>query len=180
VSLVVVDYRGYGWSTDTPKVSTMLPDADAVFQALPQIREEHGLTSESLFVKGRSLGSAPAVYLAMTHQQALNGLILESGYADAPSLFGRMGISIPDEYTDDDTLPVQNVRKMKQVELPLLVIHGADDNLIPAQHGRDLYEASPAHNKELLLIEGAGHNNLLSKGTARYFDAIKRFVKNYA
>jgi hypothetical protein len=180
VSLLVVDYRGYGWSTDTPKVSKMLPDAEAVLNALPDIREEHGIESETVFVKGRSLGSAPAVYLAMKHGEALNGLIIESGYADAPSLFRRLGITIPAEYREDDTLPVQNKRKMADVDLPLLVIHGADDTLIPPQHGRDLYEASPAHNKELLIIDGAGHNNLLSKGTAKYFDAIKRFVKNYA
>lgn len=180
VSLLIVDYRGYGWSTGTPKTSTLLTDAAAALQHLPTICEEYGITSETRFLKGRSLGSAPAIYLASHYGDSFSGLIVESGYADAPSLFRRLGIEIPDDLNDDPTLPLNNVRKMKAVSLPLLVIHGKDDKLIPVGHSEDLFAASPAYNKELLVIEGANHNNLMSTNTAKYFDAIKRFIADYS
>lgn len=180
VSLLVVDYRGYGWSTGTPLTTRLLPDAEIVLEKLPDVLTEQGIMpGRPLFVKGRSLGSAPAIYLAKRHADVINGLIIESGYADAPSLFRRLGIDIPDQLAEDDTLPVNNVGKMRAIDLPLLVIHGAVDTLIPVIHGRDLYDASPSPHKALLIIEGAGHNNLLVAGTAKYFDTLKRFIEAY-
>lgn len=181
VSLLVVDYRGYGWSTGTPLTTRMLPDAEIVLKKLPDILKEEGIMpGRSIFVKGRSLGSAPAIYLAKHFSDQMKGLIIESGYADAPSLFRRLGIDIPDQLAEDDTLPVNNVGKMKAITMPLLVMHGAEDTLIPVIHGRDLYDASPSPTKELLIIQGAGHNNMLVAGTAKYFNAIKQFVEKYS
>lgn len=180
VSLLVVDYRGYGWSTGYPLTSQMLPDTQKVLDKLDSALSKHGVVpGRPLFVKGRSLGSAPAIFLAYANPERFKGLIVESGYAEAPSLFRRLGIPVPEELSDDDTLPLYNVRKMAQVNSPLLVIHGAVDTLIPVINGRELYEASPSPNKELVVISGAGHNNLLIAGTAKYFDAIKRFVEQY-
>jgi len=180
VSLLVVDYRGYGWSTGRTLTSRMLPDAQAVLDALDGLLAEHGVVpGRPLFVKGRSLGSAPAVYVALKHPERFKGLILESGYADAPSLFRRMGLPIPDNIPENDSLPINNASKMKRVKLPLLVIHGEHDTLIPAEQGKALYEASPSANKQLLIIPGAGHNNLLMAGVDRYFGAIADFVKQW-
>jgi alpha-beta hydrolase superfamily lysophospholipase len=178
VSLLVVDYRGYGWSTGLPKTTQLLPDAQKVFDALATIHADCGLAPDRpVFVKGRSLGSAPAIYLARQNSDQLKGLIVESGYSDAPSLFRRLGIPVPDVPKRDITLPLYNADKMRAVTLPLLVIHGGADTLIPVTHGRELFAASPVVDKELLVIDGAGHNDLLMRGTAKYFDAVRRFVQ---
>lgn len=180
VSLLIVDYRGYGWSTGKTLTSTMLSDAAVALEAIPDMLAEHGLNTDiPLFVKGRSLGSAPAIYLAQQFPKTFKGLILDSAYADAPSLFRRMGISL-DTYQDDDALPINNLRKMKVVNLPLLVIHGEQDALIPVQHGLDLYAASPSTEKTLLTIPRAGHNNILLFAMREYFDALTVFVAKFA
>jgi pimeloyl-ACP methyl ester carboxylesterase len=180
LSLLVVDYRGYGWSDGKPLPSKMLPDAQTVLDGMNDILKEAGLVPERpIFVMGRSLGSAPAIYLALKNPDALKGLIIESGYADAPSLFRRLGIPIPDNLPDEESLPIGNGEKIKRVSLPLLVIHGELDMLIPAEQGKALYEASPVQDKQLLIIKGAGHNNVSFVQMERYFTAIKNFVEKH-
>jgi len=180
VSLLVLDYRGYGWSTGTPLTSKMLPDAKIVLDKLPKILESAGINADvPLFVKGRSLGSAPAIYLGLVAPEKFKGMIIESGYADAPSLFRRLGITIPDDVKADDSLPINNAEKMKHIHLPLLVIHGKDDNLIPVGHGETIHNNSPIEDKELIVIPGAGHNNLMAIGFVSYFSAIAGFVNNH-
>lgn len=178
-SLLVVDYRGYGWSDGTPTLTSMLPDALAFFKALPQELARLGLEPESIFVKGRSLGSAPAVYLAYSVPEMMRGLIIESGYAGGPSLFRRLDIVIPDVLIADVSLPFNNAGKLTHVNLPLLVIHGEEDQIIPVSDGRELFESAPTAEKELVTVPGAGHNDLIGVATARYFDAVRRFIQRY-
>lgn len=179
VSLLVVDYRGYGWSTGAPLTSKILPDAADVLKALPGILKSARVGDIPIFIKGRSLGSAPAIYLALIAPEAFKGLIIESGFADTPSLFKRLRIAVPDDIADDDTLPINNISKIKRIELPLLVIHGEEDQLLPVTHGQALFDASSVTGKTILRIPGAGHNDLLWVGQQRYFSALNQFIQNY-
>jgi alpha-beta hydrolase superfamily lysophospholipase len=172
LSVMVVDYRGYGWSTGKPLISTLLSDAEKVLLSLPEIVGQ----KNPVFVMGRSLGSAPASHLAATHPDLLKGIIIESGFAHAPSIFGRL-IGLPDSLTAKVPDVFDNARKIAAADLPLLVIHGERDTLIPVQNGQELYDVSPTTNKTILRIPGAGHNDLLLYGMADYFAAIKKFVE---
>lgn len=179
VSLLVVDYRGYGWSTGKPLTTRMLPDAKIVLDNLPGILNKANIQHDvPIFVKGRSLGSAPAIYLGLIAPDNLSGIIIESGYADAPSLFSRLGITIPNDLKINDSLPLANAEKMKRIHLPLLVIHGSEDSIIPIEHGKTLHINSPIDDKRLIVITGAGHNNLIGTDMSTYFSAIAEFVNN--
>src|SRR5262249_31929390 len=136
--LLVVDYRGYGWSTGKPLVSTLLPDAEAVVPALSSIIGD----KKSTFVMGRSLGSAPATHLAYIHPELFKGLIIESGFAHAPSVFARV-TGLPQALVAKVPDVFGNADKMPKINLPLLVIHGERDTLIPVENGQALYDASP-------------------------------------
>lgn len=174
-ALRVVDYRGYGWSTGTPLVSNMLPDAEDAANALPEILGE--LASLPLFLMGRSLGSASATHLAVTFPERFRGLIVESGFADTPSVFKRLGIHV--DFDDVDGLPLGNTQRVAKLTLPLLVIHGEDDTLLPVEHGQQLFDACPHDQKQILRVPRAGHNNLLIYGAADYFNAIRAFMIAY-
>jgi len=174
VSLLVVDYRGYGWSTGQPTVTALLGDVEPIVGALPGILAEAGSASTPLLVMGRSLGSAPAIHAAYLYPERFKGIILESGFARAMNLLIRLGL--PRSITERLDDPIGNERKLGQVTLPLLVIHGAEDTLLPVQHGEQLFAASNAAYKELVVIPGAGHNDLLFIGGASYFDAIARLI----
>jgi hypothetical protein len=173
-SLLVIDYRGYGWSTGRPLVSTLLPDVEKVQQALPAILEKAKLSDSPLFVMGRSLGSACAVHWARHFPETLRGIIIESGFARAIPLLTRLGLPLIG--LGSITEPMDNISKLREVSLPLLVIHGEEDMLIPVEEGQDLYDASSAEIKRIVRVQGAGHNDLLYYAE-EYFAAITTFIE---
>ena len=176
LSLLVVDYRGYGWSTGKPRASTLLADALAVADGLERVREEAGVEADiPLYVMGRSLGSVPAIHLARERGGNFAGLIVESGFADSAALLLRIGAP-PDRLQPGIPDPFDNAGKMASVHLPLLVIHGTEDLLIPVTDAEALYAASPSTQKAFLRVRGAGHNDLLSVDPEGYFRAIDDFV----
>lgn len=178
--LMVVDYRGYGWSGGVPLVTQMLPDALKVVDAMPDILQQHGTRDVKMFVKGRSLGSAAAIYAVQQRPHLFSGLIIESGFADAPSVFRQLGNSLRPLLPHDDDLPLYNARKLHEVDKPLLILHGKRDTVIPVAHAQDLYDASPTADKTLTIIEKAGHNDMLIVNPARYFDAIRQFLQKHS
>jgi alpha-beta hydrolase superfamily lysophospholipase len=66
---------------------------------------------------------------------------------------------------------------MRTAEIPTLIIHGEYDQIIPVREGVELYEASGAADKEIIIIPGADHNNLMLKGHEQYFYAVGDFVR---
>lgn len=174
ITLLVTDYRGYGRSGGSPTCSNLLTDAVTVFNALDRVFEDHGLVPSHLYVMGRSLGSAAAIEVAVHAGDKLAGLIIESGGWDTVGLLARLGVRMQGGDEAHDGLG--NRAKMGRITTPTLIIHGENDVLIPAAEGQELYRSSAAQDKRLVLIPGAGHNDLMTVGMAQYFDAIRTFV----
>lgn len=172
LTLLVVDYRGYGTSDGTPTATALIEDAVVVFNRVGEVFAEHGLEPERLYVMGRSLGSAAALEVAARAEHGrLAGLILESGFAYTFPLIERIGfLQLPDAYEQKDGFG--NIEKIEQVRLPTLIIHGERDWIIPVADARALFEASPASDKKLVKVPGAGHNDLMMIGRRAYFGAI--------
>jgi pimeloyl-ACP methyl ester carboxylesterase len=176
ISLLVIDYRGYGASDGKPTASTLLPDAVTVFDALGGIFTSNRLNPQRVYVMGRSLGSAAAIEVALHAGDRIAGLIIESGFAWTFELLARLGVAV--QGVDEEQDGVGNLFKMSRITTPTLIIHGQDDVLIPAKHARELYRCSAAQNKRLLLIANAGHNNIMIFGREQYFPAIQQFINS--
>lgn len=175
LSLLVVDFRGYGWSTGQPTMTTLLNDVEAIYKALSSLFKRAGLDDPLCYLMGRSLGSGPAIHLASSHPEAFKGLIIESGFADVTPLLVRRGF--PMELLAGEPDPVGNVRKVQALSMPLLIIHGEEDRLLPVSNGQQLYDSSNADIKRILRIRRAGHNDLMWVGKEQYFSAIADFVR---
>jgi alpha-beta hydrolase superfamily lysophospholipase len=174
ITLLVIDYRGYGCSDGTPTGSNLLTDATAIFEASEGILAEYGLSPAQVYVMGRSLGSASAIEVASHAGNRLAGLIVESGFADTFALVARLGG--PAIQVDDAEQGFGNASKISQITIPTLIIHGKADYLIPASEGETLYHRSAAADKRLVLIPGVGHNDLMWVGMEQYFGAIGQFI----
>jgi alpha-beta hydrolase superfamily lysophospholipase len=174
ISLLVADYRGYGWSTGRPKSTALLGDARAVADAFPGLLGKAGLEPRGLFVMGRSLGSACAIDVAAQNESRWSGLIIESGFANAFALLARLGLRVKGTEGQEDG--IDSLGKIARLSLPTLVIHGKRDILIPASEGVALHEACGSPDKRLLLIPRAGHNNLMAAGLKAYMQAISDLV----
>lgn len=174
ISLLVMDYRGYGTSGGYPTASNLVSDAVDVFPGISQVFADHELAPPRLYVMGRSLGSVPAIELAVQKAPKLAGLIIESGFSDTFGLIQRLGIRV--EGADEQRDGFRSGWKMEQVTIPTLVLHGQSDVLIPATDGKELFERCGAATKRLVLIPGAGHNDIMMVGMREYFAAIRLFV----
>ena len=66
--------------------------------------------------------------------------------------------------------------RMKSVTVPILIIHGEQDKLVPIEAATELYELVSSKDKRFITIPGADHNDLLATDSETYFQAIKEFV----
>jgi alpha-beta hydrolase superfamily lysophospholipase len=174
LTLVVVDYRGYGTSNGSPTCSNLVSDALSVSRVVQRVLEEQALEPSRLYVMGRSLGSAAAIEVAARSEDALAGLIVESGFADTFALLARLGVMV--EQFDESQDGFANASKMEQITMPTLIIHGEDDVLIPVGDARELFQRCAALDKRLVIVPGAGHNDLMLTAGVRYMQAIATFV----
>lgn len=172
-NLFVADYRGYGASGGRPTFSSMVADAHRVFEDFLAIRGQGGHTG-GIFVMGRSLGSVSAIELASGYHDRVDGLIVESGFASTVRLMTRLGF--PEERLGIRDPGFPNLSRIRTVTLPTLILHGQYDSLIPLEEGEDLFAASPAGDKRLVIIPEAGHNDIMVADMPAYFGAIREFV----
>ena len=176
-NLIVADYRGYGASSGIPTLTDLTQDAHKIFQAVrEELSKRNG--NQDLWVMGRSLGSISAIELACRYQDILRGLIIESGFSSVVRIIRHFGI--PVHATPLEGIDRECVQMIEKIRLPALIIHGKNDTLVPLKEAEDLYRHLPTERKELLIIPGATHNDILYVGFKKYFEAIGRFIEGSA
>lgn len=176
MNLFVADYRGYGSSDGKPTVGNMLSDAHCILKGFREILEKEGF-KDSIFLMGRSLGSMPAIELALQHQGEIRGLIIESGTANnLRRLWGHLKTAEKDAIWGEDS-PFLNKVKIRKVLKPTLIIHGEYDQIVPVDEGKELYQNAGAQDKRVLIIPGADHNDIMGVGQDLYLNTLEEFIK---
>ena len=174
MNLMMTTYRGYGWSTGSPTVTSMLGDTGILFERVLQFLEERGFNGP-VAAMGRSLGSAAAIDLAYHHPKSLKALIIESGFGDTMPLTETLGIATEGtDITEQDCF--RNCEKITEITMPTLILHGSADTMIPPKLAEKLQSCSGARSKQFLLIPGADHSTTISTGGSIYFSTIKGFI----
>ena len=173
-NFIVADYRGYGKSSGTPTVTTMLLDCHTVLDYVVNELKNRKF-SGALSVMGRSLGSASALELAAGRQDQIDRLVIESGFAHAAPLLKTLGID-PDMIGFQEAQGFGNADKIKQWTKPLLVIHAQYDHIIDYSQGETLYNLCPCADKHLEMIPDANHNDIFIKGFDQYMNSLKNFL----
>ena len=174
INFMVSDYRGYGKSSGSPTVSSMLQDCHTILDFVIKALEERNFTGP-LTVMGRSLGSASAIELAATRQAHIDRLVIESGFAHAAPLLKTLGLD-PDMIGFKEEQGFGNAGKIKHWNKPLLIIHAEFDHIIDFSQGETLYNLCPCADKDLLMIPGANHNDIFIKGFDIYLNRLKKFL----
>ncbi len=174
LNVCIVGYRGYGWSGGSPSVSALYHDSAVALDFFIDYCRDNGLCSD-IFVMGRSLGSAFSIDLGYTSPDKLKGIIIDSGFAYTLPLAMRLGYDVAGSgLTEEDCF--NNLAKITEIEIPTLLLHGADDQLIPLPEAVKLQAESAAKTKQLFIVPGADHNALFSRGGSTYFETIKSFT----
>jgi pimeloyl-ACP methyl ester carboxylesterase len=178
VNLAVVDFRGYGFSSGEPIYSSLISDALPIYNEFYEWILHNDL-KDSLFLLGRSLGSACVSEIGSHNPTSLRGIIFESGFASMYNMMTRLfRVSGPD-ITPEGLSEYSNDTRIRKFQKPVLIIHGTQDWIIPSDEGELIYINIPEGvEKQLVLIEGAGHNNIFSF-KEDYTTPLKHFIQKY-
>jgi fermentation-respiration switch protein FrsA (DUF1100 family) len=174
VSFLVVDYRGYGWSEGTPSATNLVRDSYPVFDHVREFLSTAGRTGH-LAVMGRSLGSVCALELAAFRSADFAGLIIESGFSRTLPLLEQLGIDCATIGLSENE-GFGNLLKIRTYQKPTLIIHAMNDEIIPLSQGAELQAECPAQVRELQMVPGAGHNDIMARTGRMYFEVIKSFT----
>jgi len=174
MNFLATDYRGYGRSTGSPTVTSMLSDAHIIFDTAKEWLDKAEHTGP-LFIMGRSLGSAAAIELASSRSEEISGLIIESGFSTSLPLLMTLGVDVAGlGITENDGF--RNVRKISTFTKPTFIIHGQYDEIIPVNSAAILQAECTARSKELQVVPGASHNTIIAQAGEMYFSVIKQFI----
>jgi uncharacterized protein len=176
-SVLAIDYRGFGKSDGKlPSEQTVYEDARVAWNRLIELQPE----AARRFIYGHSLGGAVAIDLAAWLSETAaregapvpaHGLIVESTFTTLADIA---------QVVTPPWLPVKlllsqkfdSLSKMRDLRMPVLIVHGTGDSYVPTRFSQELYAAAP-EPKKLLVVDGATHNNCLRVGTAEYLAAIR-------
>ncbi|MEN8134799.1 MAG: alpha/beta hydrolase [Thermodesulfobacteriota bacterium] len=175
LGFIVVDYRGYGWSGGEPSVTSMIGDSYTIFDYVREHLAAEGRTG-NLVVMGRSLGCASALELAAFRHKDLAGIIIESGFANTCPLLSSLGVDV-DSLGITEEAGFNNLRKIKDFIKPILILHAQNDQIIPLTEAAALHAECASASKELQMIPGADHNNILQVTGRMYYEVLSRFAK---
>ncbi len=168
VDVLLFDYRGYGRSQGRPSETGTYLDARAARQAL---LSRKGVDPTRVVYLGESLGAAVALELALAHPP--RGLVLQSAFTSIREMARFHYPFIPQALVPD---AYPNLARARELRAPLLVLHGDADDIVPVAAGQALHAAAP-EPKELLILRGLGHNDLVSGAGADYGRIIAEWAR---
>jgi len=176
VNILLVAYRGYGQSTGSPSERGIMIDSDAILDHLfTSLKED--INSEQVYVFGKSLGGAVAIYACSDSTYKIKGLILENTFSSISSLVDTIMPFV--KYFK--TFLLKNfwpsVERIPKIKVPILFLISENDELIPRNHMEELHNAAVlAKFKTKHILIGATHNDSFGISKETYLQIIQKFL----
>ena len=174
------DYRGYGQSEGNPTMGGLIDDSE---DALAWLMASGRVDPRRIVLFGQSLGGAVALNVASreANRSKLQALIVDSTFSSFPEIvrdklrvfWVTWVLQYPlTMFTSNRYSPIAAVKKLDG--LPLLILHGENDEIVPAYHSPRLFEAA-GEPKELWMVPGAAHIEALRRQEyrARFVNFLK-------
>jgi fermentation-respiration switch protein FrsA (DUF1100 family) len=147
---LLAEYRGYSGLRGSPTEAGLYSDGRAYIRQLIA----QGVPSQNIILFGHSLGTGVATQMAKEFHVA--GVMLLAPYLSIPKLAQRDFPFFPSEYLALDRF--ENYKKMKNIHVPVLIVNGSEDQVVPPSHGNKLYEMAN-EPREFHSIPNRGHND---------------------
>jgi fermentation-respiration switch protein FrsA (DUF1100 family) len=167
LGLFMPAYRGYSGSTGKPSEAALISDAKLAYDHLIGM----GFRADQIVAYGESLGTGVAVQLAASRRTA--GVVLDAPYSSLLDIAQRHYSFIPVKPFLLDTFA--SIDHITAIKAPLLVMHGAEDRVIPPDSGKALFDAAE-QPKEMVVLTGAGHSDIYAFGAMQ---VLRRFIDQH-
>ncbi len=164
--VLVMDYRTFGKSTGKLSEAALYNDSEYCYNYLKEYYSENDIT-----IYGRSLGTGIATYIASKNKP--KQLILETPYHSITDVAKSKFPIFPVKYIVKYKLP--SYQFITQVECPIFIFHGTNDEVIPYKSAQNLFNIAPMSQTTFTTIEGGHHGDLVSFET--YHEQIKNILK---
>ncbi|MPZ97323.1 MAG: alpha/beta fold hydrolase [Propionibacteriales bacterium] len=164
LSVLLFDYRGYGGNPGDPTEDGLGLDVRAAREFLV---DEQGVPPDQLIYYGESLGTGVVVGLATDEPPA--GLVLRSPFVDLAALGSFHYPYVPVRLLLRDDFPLRD--QIRSIEVPVTVVYGTADSVVPAEQSRDVADAVPGP-LHVVEVEGADHNDAVLLDGKALVDAV--------
>ncbi|MBV8061533.1 MAG: alpha/beta hydrolase [Alphaproteobacteria bacterium] len=154
--LLLVGYRGFGGNPGAPSEEGLYDDARSAIDAIRAL----GVKDKAMVIYGESMGTGVATQMAT--EVGASALILESPYTSVPDVGTDRYPMVPVHILLRDKY--DSLSKIKDVHMPLLLMHGELDDVVPVKFGRRLFAAAN-EPKQVEYVPEAGHNNVYNMRT---------------
>jgi fermentation-respiration switch protein FrsA (DUF1100 family) len=169
VNVLIVDYRGYGQSSGQPGEEGSYRDAEAAWDYLVSTR---GIPPGRIVIFGRSLGGAVGAWLASRPDVMPAGIVIESCFSSGLDMGRRLYPVLPVRLITRIGYPVTDY--VTKIDSPLMVVHSRDDEIIPFDMGRAIFDA--AREPKTFLEIGGDHNAGFWISRERYVPTLDTFL----
>lgn len=153
--VLLTSWRGFSGNPGRPSEKGLYADGRAALAFL----RRHGVVPARVVLYGESLGGAVAIHLAT--EEDVGAVALEAPFSSIVDVAARRFRIFPTRFLVRDRF--ESIAKIPGINVPLLLVHGNRDEVIPVSLGRKLFEAA-SHPKQSRFIEGATHNDLYDHG----------------
>lgn len=167
-AVLVPEYRGYGGLGGSPDYLSSQRDARATYRLA---RQELGVDSARIALYGHSLGSAIATELAVEHAPSV--LVLEAPFTSAREMARGPLAPVALLWGVIARVHFDTRAKVAELNVPTWVVHGERDGVVPARMGRAVHAAARMPG-ELLIVRGAGHNDVSDVAGDKYWSWLRR------
>ncbi len=168
--IVLLEYPGYGAREGKPSESAL---RKAATEALDLLRLED--PDLPVYLLGESLGSGVACGLAGERPQQVAGLILITPFSSLSDVAAGHFPFLPVRFIMRDRY--DNVHSLQAYDGRVFVLLAGDDEVVPTRYGEKLY-ASYHGTKDKIVVEGAGHNTILTATTAAEWRRLISFFQD--
>ena len=167
ISVFMVEYRGYGDSEGTPSQAHIVADT---IELLQRVKDRPEVDASRMVYHGRSIGGGLAAQVALQIQP--RALIVESTFKSVSGMAWRYGVP-PFLITS----PLKSEDAFKQLDLPILIMHGKSDEIVPVSHSEALNKAA---RDSTLVLFNASHNSLPTPLEKAKYDSVVRKHLEYS
>lgn len=167
LSVLIIDYRGYGQSDGRTNERGLYLDGDAAWRYLVDTR---GYSPSNIVVFGRSLGGSVAAMIASRYSPA--GLIIESSFTSIRDIASEIYPWLPVRWMARYDHPTRDL--VSEVTCPVLVVHSRNDEIVPFHHGEGIFESAGSQRSFLSLF--GSHNTAFLEDSDTYLQGVGTFL----